>query len=83
MAPKFTVRIYHLDEKHFATLRAAVDFYDRWKQLGRLIRFGHFVDIDDPDGLSENERDVLSMPDCMGRDVLIALIDGAADECAA
>jgi hypothetical protein len=78
MRARHTVRIYHLEEQHFKTLREAADFYDRWQRLGHVMPFAHQpIDAGD-DGLTDAVGDVLSMPDSPARDVLIALIDGAA-----
>jgi hypothetical protein len=75
---RFSVCIYHLEEQHFETLRAAVDFYDMAGRLGHIWKFGHAATDEGDTGLTEDECDAVDAQDGEGRDALIAVIDAIA-----
>jgi hypothetical protein len=77
MEPRYEVQCGLGQRLPCATLRQAVDLIqgNGWV---RVVRWNYVPTDDDDDGLTHIERDVLSMPDSPARDVLIALIDGAA-----
>jgi hypothetical protein len=65
-----------------STLREAVEARDEYP-YSRVAKHGHAPVDDDDDGLSEDEKLCVEMPDCPARDALAALIDSRAANAAA